>query len=122
MSSQTHNRWYIVPSEEITDESTGETEIRPKYSDKAGIEGFSGSTIDESDLGSYYSVLTQIQPDKTWYIVRFYGTVEALNSISTHEDAQSLATNTEDVLDVLSRRLPEISTNPELASKFKTHK
>ena len=122
MSPQIYDRWYIVPSEEITDEQTGEIEKRPKYSFTDGIEGFSGSTIDESVVETHYPDHTQILPNKTWYIVRFYGTLEALNSISTHEDTQCLVTSTEDVLAVLSERLPEISTNPELASKFKTHK
>lgn len=62
------NEWLVVPVEERMNDETGETEIRPKYSDNAGINGFTGNIIDFDD--PQWSHLPW-HPNNM-YLVRFY--------------------------------------------------
>ena len=114
-----YDRWYIVPAESRVDSETGSDDIRPKYSDLGGIQGFSGNAFDESILDAHYPALKQIYPGKTWYVVRFYGSWSALNHISVLGDTRNLATNSEDVADILSQRLPDLPSGVDWDTKFK---
>ena len=121
----TYDRWYLVPQEETTD-SAGNTYNQPKYSDKDGIAGFSGNTVNESIVNDRYPALIDVYPDvNTWYIVRMYGIDnagwEALNEVSVLGDTRNLASNPEDVKAVLNERFPALGdrTANKWAESFK---
>lgn len=66
-------RWFTVP---VIGDGTMGNEIRPKYSNESGINGWIGQivAIDTSDN----------------YVVRFYGTSSALDTIESYSDTTSL--------------------------------
>jgi hypothetical protein len=109
-----YDRWYIVPAVE-----DAEGKLYPKYTDRPGIEGFTGTIVQRQHLPAYAGLLAIYSDQELWYVVRMYGTWAELNGISVLGDQRTLATNAGDVGAVLRQRtdLPDRS-DAEWANVF----
>ena len=83
----TYDRWFVVPPKTF-EETDGDgnvvrTRTAPKYSDVSGVSGFSGNLhfFDQKTYSNLPWSGTEM------YVVRFYGSDEALNTVAGNEDA-----------------------------------
>lgn len=78
------NRWFIVPLEES---DVGE---RPKYSDSAQVESWAGNVI-VIDATDPWTVFATVGTGEQYYLARFFGDSQTLDSIASNSDATDLS-------------------------------
>lgn len=115
------DRWFVVPLKEFEEtDSNGnviETYTAPKYSDTAGVEGFSGN-IHFFDKETYAGLPFV---GKKMFVVRFYGDEAALDSVTSHGDAygkQEYGLSDSEVAGYLNDRFDEDRSFEEWLSDF----
>lgn len=99
-------RWFVVP---VANPSDPTTEAAPKYKDTSGLDGHTGRIVTIS--GTDY------------FLVRFYGTTSALDTIESNSDATSLqeaGLTKSDVETELNERTGHTLTFSEWEQRFLT--
>lgn len=110
-----YDRWFITPAIEVVPEARA-PETRPKYSDTAGVAGYSGTLVEPAAIeGSYAALIETFADVAGWYVVRMYGEGDAgwqaLNEIHNKTDTRTLADHATDVAPVLNRHLTGFDRN-----------
>lgn len=93
--------WFVVPAVTDADDTTG-----AKYADTSGVTGYSGNTVEAANINSSLGGLLNSNPGvATWYIVRFYGSQTAINSIAGNPDTRRLSSSPDKVESILNNRV-----------------
>lgn len=109
------NRWFIVP---VAGNGDRNDMYRPKYADTNGITDYSGHRRDFS--ASKWSDLPWYPNEM--YVVRFYGTNKALNSVRKKNDAygkKEYSLSDSEIAEYLNDKFGRSLTFSEWLNRFK---